>query len=88
MHFLNWFKVGADVWVGRWVQFVFACSILSNVLPPIEDFKDFPRFQKFYALLVNVVYHYGAMNFRGKMVQKALEAPASQVFEEQNEKHG
>lgn len=71
-NFIRWFLVSPEAWADRYVWFVFSCSILSNFLPPIEVFADFPRFQKYYVLFVNLTHHYGALNFRGKMIAEYM----------------
>jgi hypothetical protein len=50
-----------------YMHFVFYASVLSNLLPPVEYFSAFPRFQKGYTVFVTIVHHYAALNFRGKI---------------------
>lgn len=51
--------------VSKWV-FVF--SIINILLPPVEFFDDFPKAKKVYELIVHLVRHYGALDFRGKLM--------------------
>jgi len=48
---------------------VFGFSILSLVLPPVELFDDFPRFQKYYRLLGKIVKYMGSLDFRTKILE-------------------
>ena len=67
-----WFAVPLTTWLSRWADFTLFCSILSATIPPVEIWNGYPRFQKSYALFVNLVSHYGALNLRGSIVRKAL----------------
>lgn len=53
----QWMRLGLDV--------IGAASVLSNILPPIEMFDAWPRFQRVYAVAVYVIYHGAALNLRG-----------------------
>ena len=50
------------------LRVVAASSVAHIFLPPYDVFNDFPRFQKYYKLLVAVV-GYLALNARGKVIQ-------------------
>jgi len=50
-------------------HYVFYTSMISLLLPPIEMFDNFPRFQKYYTVVVNLMQYYGAQNWRGKIAQ-------------------
>ena len=53
-----------------WIfRFVVIASIISWLMPPIETFDGFPRFQKFYVLIVRIVSQYASLNLRGKMLE-------------------
>lgn len=49
------------------VQIVFWASIIYLLLPPIEVFDDFPRFRKYYSLVVRIVGNIAVSN-RGKVM--------------------
>lgn len=51
-------------------HFVFYCSVFSLMLPPIETFKDFPRFQKYYSVFIVIVTRWGSINFRNTLYSK------------------
>jgi hypothetical protein len=50
-------------------EIVLWSSLLSILLPPIEFFNDYPKFQKGYTLLIKIVNRYGALNIRGPVVE-------------------
>lgn len=50
-------------------RIVFGCSILSLMLPAVEDFNEFPRFQPYYRLFCKVVIKWGSLDFRGKILE-------------------
>ena len=52
------------------IRVVFCSSVASLLLPPIETFKDFPRFQKFYGVLVTIVVRWAALNLRNTLYSK------------------
>lgn len=52
--------------IARWVL---GCSIASIILPPVEFFDDFPRFQKWYRLFCKFVKYFGALDFRAKVIE-------------------
>ncbi len=52
-----------------YLHFVAWCSLLSVLLPPVEYFADFPRLQRAYRLLIQLVSRYGALNLRGSIAQ-------------------
>lgn len=51
-------------------MFVTGCSILSLILPPVEFFDDFPRFQKYYRLFCKIIVKWGSLDLRGKVIQQ------------------
>lgn len=53
-------------WVAR---AVLVCSALSLILPAVEDFDEFPRFQKYYRLFCKIVVKWGSLDLRGKILQ-------------------
>lgn len=54
-------------WLG---SLVLISSILSMLLPPVEWFSDWPKFQKFYDLFVKIVHKYAALNARSLAMSK------------------
>lgn len=54
-------------WLG---ELVLVSSILSMLLPPVEWFDGWPKFQKFYALFVKIVHKYAALNARSMAMSK------------------
>lgn len=55
-------------WVQLGIDITFAASLIHAFLPPFEIFNDFPGFQKYYKLLINIV-SYIAINVRTNVVQ-------------------
>ena len=53
-------------WAARWL---FACTLLSLALPPVEFFDNFPRFQEGYRLFCKVLKYWGSLDFRGKVIE-------------------
>jgi hypothetical protein len=49
-------------------SFVTGCSLLSLLLPPVEFFDEFPRFQKFYRLFCKIIVKWGSLDVRGKVI--------------------
>ena len=54
-------------WLG---DIVLVGSIISMLLPPIEFFVDYPKFQKYYGLILKLVHFYAALNLRTPMMQR------------------
>lgn len=52
-------------YVAYWVL---GCSILSNLLPPVEFFEDFPNFQKWYRMGCKILKYLGSLDWRGKII--------------------
>lgn len=75
----GWLSVSFGAWLDRWAHFSFLCSILSLLLPPVEQFQDFPRFQKRYTLCVSLIAHWGALNLRGKLLERSM-TPEQKLF--------
>ena len=50
----------------RWV---FTCTLLSLILPPVEFFNSYPRFQESYRLFCKVLKYWGSLDFRGKVIE-------------------
>lgn len=55
-------------WLGL-TNLVTICSILSLMLPAVEDFNDFPRFQKWYRLVCKLIIKWGSLDLRGKILE-------------------
>lgn len=53
-------------WAAR---IVFACSLLSLLLPAVEDFNEFPGFQRYYRLFCKIILKWGSLDLRGKILQ-------------------
>lgn len=49
-------------WIGSW-------SIINNLLPPRETFKDFPGFLRWYNVVLQISGYWGAMNLRSITVK-------------------
>lgn len=70
-------------YAARWV---FICSVLSLILPPVEFFEEFPRFQAYYRLFGKFLKYWGNLNFRSKIIelypqyQKAIESREKHIF--------
>ncbi len=47
---------------------VTGCSLASLLLPPIEYFDEFPRFQPYYRLFCKIVVKWGSLDLRGKII--------------------
>lgn len=54
--------------LGPLAKFVFLTSVLYILLPPVEVFKEFPRAQKYYGVLVAIVGYF-ALSARQKLMQ-------------------
>ena len=48
-------------------QIVLWASVLALLLPRVDRFNDFPKFQKFYKTVVSIVSDYAALNIRSKL---------------------
>lgn len=49
---------------------VLTFSIMSILLPPVEFFDDFPRFQPWYRLGCKFIKYWGSLNWRGKIIER------------------
>ena len=49
-------------------SFVTACSFAALLLPPIEYFNEFPRFQPYYRLFCKIIIKWGSLDLRGKII--------------------
>lgn len=57
---------------GAWTvltNMVTVCSLLSLMLPAVEDFDEFPRFQPYYRLFCKIVIKWGSLSLRGKILE-------------------
>ena len=52
-------------YMGRWVLLN---SVLSILLPPVEFFDDYPRFQKLYRTVCKFIKYFGNLDLRGKII--------------------
>lgn len=65
-------------------KWVFFCTILSLLLPPVEFFDDFPKFQPYYRFVCKFLKYFGSLDFRGKII---AQYPQYQKAIESREKH-
>lgn len=51
--------------LSRWVLLF---TLLSILLPPVEFFEEFPRFQRWYRLGCKLIKYFGSLDWRGKVI--------------------
>ena len=66
-------------------KWVFVCSMLSIVLPPVEFFEKYPKFQDGYRLFCKLLKYFGALDFRGKIISQYPQY--QKMLEEREKKH-
>jgi hypothetical protein len=62
---MNWLSHITLVEAFHWLSgFVLACSVLASFFPPYEWFAPWPKFQRVYVVIQEIIGRWGAVNLK------------------------